>query len=240
MNNSQFEDLLGYRFKDKNLLDMALTHSSYNMDKKVKQADNERLEFLGDAFLDTIISVELYKRMSDVSEGKLTKTRAVLVCEKSLATLAKKYKLGKYINMGYGESMAGGRHKDSILSDTVEAVIGAIYLDGGYEVVSRIVVSAFKELIPLAISEKLYMDYKSELQETLQSKEGNVSISYVTDKEEGPAHDRRFVVHVEYGGKIQGKGKGKSKKEAEKNAAKDALMAIKKESKGEEGCTLKE
>lgn len=228
MNNSQLEEILEYKFKNKKLLDMALTHSSLNAEKKGEKTDNERLEFLGDAFLDTIISVELYHRMAGESEGKLTKARAVLVCEKSLALLAKEIDLGSYINMGHGESMAGGRYKDSILADTVEAIIGAVYLDSGYDAVRRIVVKFFNKLFPLAISKKLHMDYKSELQETLQSKESNVSISYVIDKEEGPDHDKVFVVHVEYDGKIQGKGKGKSKKEAEKNAAKDALESIKK------------
>lgn len=228
MNNKTLEKNIGYAFKNKELLNTALTHSSYNMDRGNKHCDNERLEFLGDAFLDSIISVELYHRMPKVSEGKLTKTRAVLVCEKSLANIAKVLELGKYMNMGYGEEIAGGRSKDSILADAVEALIGAVFMDGGYEATKKVILRAFDSVIQIAIDGKMYVDYKSELQEFLQCKGKVVNINYTTDKEEGPAHDKTFHVHVDCDGKIYGKGIGKSKKEAEKNAAKNALNIFRK------------
>ena len=117
MNNVQLEKTIGYRFNNKDYLDRALTHSSYNREKNTKHMDNERLEFLGDAFLDAIIGVELFHRMADESEGRLTKTRALIVCEKALADAARKIELGRYLNMGHGEEIAGGRTKDSILAD---------------------------------------------------------------------------------------------------------------------------
>ncbi len=228
MNNSKLEENIGYVFCDKSLLETALTHSSYNMDRNIKCCDNERLEFLGDAFLDAAISQELYRRMPKVSEGKLTKTRAVLVCEKSLTSIAKNWELGKYIKMGHGEEGAGGREKASILSDAVEALLGAIYLDGGYDAMNSVVISTFEEVIDMAMDGKLFKDYKSELQERLQSKGKEVQIKYKTDREEGPDHDKTFFVHVEWDGEIHGEGVAKSKKQAEKNAAQNALEALRK------------
>ena len=137
MNN--FEQLIGYKFNNPNLLERALTHSSYNKEKNTKHQDNERLEFLGDAFFDAIVSAELFKMMKGVTEGKLTKTRALVVCENSLAKSARKLGLGQYIYIGHGEEVGGGRDKDSILADAMEAVIGAIYLDGGFEPTEKFV-----------------------------------------------------------------------------------------------------
>lgn len=223
MNNLEFENVIGYSFQNPEYLDRALTHSSYNKEMKTHHMDNERLEFLGDAFFDAIISVELFRRMGHVTEGKLTKTRAQVVCERSLAETARRLNVGKYINMGHGEDSAGGRRKDSILADAMEAIIGAIFLDGGYEAAQKFVVSAFDETIEKAAAGKLFFDYKSEIQELLQAKGRAVNITYEIDREEGPAHDKTFYVRLVCNGQVLGRGSGKSKKEAEQNAARAAL-----------------
>ena len=228
MNNTQLEKTIGYRFKNHEFLERALTHSSFNREKNTKHKDNERLEFLGDAFLDAIISVELFHRMPNESEGKLTKTRALIVCEKALADAARTIELVSYMNMGHGEETAGGRTKDSILADATEAVIGAIYLDGGYEEARNFVLRLFEDTITEAVEGKIFLDYKSEMQEVLQSGGMPVNIIYVIDREEGPAHDKTFFVHMECNGKRFGSGSGKSKKEAEQNAARETLATLKR------------
>jgi len=223
VNSKEFEKVIGYTFNNPNYLERALTHSSYNREKNTHHMDNERLEFLGDAFFDAIISAELFRRMGQVTEGKLTKTRAQIVCERSLAGVARQLHVGKYINMGHGEDSAGGRRKDSILADAMEAIIGALFMDGGYDTAQQFVVRVFSETIDKAVGGKLFSDYKSEIQELLQAKGKGANIIYEIDREEGPAHDKTFFVHLEYNGQILGCGKGKSKKEAEQNAAKAAL-----------------
>ena len=207
-------------------MERALTHSSFNREKNTRHKDNERLEFLGDAFLDAIIGAELYGRMDGVTEGTLTKTRALIVCEKALAQVARELNIGTYMLMGHGEASTGGRNKDSILADALEALIGAIYLDGGYTAAQKFTVSAFERTIRGAISGKIFSDYKSELQELLQSGGKSVVISYILDKEEGPAHDKTFYLHLECDGKKFGSGCGKTKKEAEQNAAKSSLAIL--------------
>ena len=226
MKIKEFEQKIGYQFQNRNYLETALTHSSFNREKNTKHQDNERLEFLGDAFLDAVISVELYERLKHVTEGKLTKTRALIVCESALAQVARDYELGSYLNLGHGEDTGGGRHKDSILADSMEAVIGAIYLDGGYQAMQNFVKKSFSRMIDQAIDGKLFSDYKSEVQEILQGKGKPVTIAYETDREEGPAHDKTFFVHLSCNGEIMGKGIGKSKKEAEQNAAKQTLEML--------------
>ena len=224
MNNGDFEKIIGYTFKNKVLLDKALTHSSFCREHAVETRDNnERLEFLGDAFFDAIISVELYKRLEKVDEGKLTKTRALIVCEKSLATVAQRLNIGEYLNMGKGEEHSGGRHRESIMADAVEAVIGAIYLDGGYEEAARFVSREFESTVIDALAGKLFTDYKTQVQEALQKRGQKTSISYHLDREEGPDHDKTFYVHLVCNGKTLGNGSGKSKKEAEQNAARATL-----------------
>lgn len=223
MNTKEFENVIGYTFRNPEYLERALTHSSYNKEKNTHHKDNERLEFLGDAFFDAIVSVELFKRMGPATEGKLTKTRALIVCERSLAETARKLDVGSYINMGHGEDSAGGRHKESILADAMEAIIGAMFMDGGYETAQKFVVKVFDETIDKAVGGKLFSDYKSEVQELLQKKGRSVNITYKIDREEGPAHDKTFFVHLECNGQILGTGSGKSKKEAEQHAARAAL-----------------
>lgn len=225
-NIEELEMKIGYSFKNKSFIERALTHSSYNRERNTRHKDNERLEFLGDAFLDAIVGAELYSRMSDVTEGTLTKTRALIVCEKALAEVARGLNIGKYLLMGHGEASTGGRNKDSILADALEALIGAIYLDGGYGEAQVFTVNALESTICGAISGKIFSDYKSEIQELLQSSGKAVNISYVVDKEEGPAHDKTFYLHLECDRKILGSGRGKTKKEAEQNAAKESLAIL--------------
>ena len=229
MNNiEELENIIGYSFIHLEILERALTHSSYNREKNTKHMDNERLEFIGDGFLDAIVGFELFNRMKGVTEGRLTKTRALIVCEKALADVAREIGLGRFMYMGHGEEAGGGRGKDSILADCMEAVIGGIFLDGGYEAASGFVVRFLKETIDKAIDGKIFLDYKSEVQEILQSKGKTVNIVYITDREEGPAHNKTFFVHMECDGKVYGSGSGKSKKEAEQNAAKESVATLRR------------
>lgn len=235
MNNSDFEKKIHYTFKDKELLNQALTHSSFCREHGVAPKDNnERLEFLGDAFFDAIISVELYKRLERVDEGRLTKTRALIVCEKSLAAVALRLGIGNYLNMGKGEEHSGGRNRESILADAVEAVVGAIYLDGGYEEAYRFVSREFRGTVEDALAGKLFTDYKTQVQEVLQKRGRKTTIIYQMDREEGPDHDKTFYVHLVCDGKRLGSGCGKSKKEAEQDAAKATFSMISPENHSEE------
>ncbi len=193
MSINEFEQMIGYCFRNKRLLERALTHSSYNREKNTKHQDNERLEFLGDAFFDAIVSAELFQKMEKSSEGQLTKTRASIVCEESLAAAARKIEMGKYILMGHGEEVTGGRERTSTLADAMEAVIGALYLDGGYHRTRDFVLRTFAETIEAAVQGKLFSDYKSEIQEVLQKRGRSRIISYEIDREEGPDHDKTFL-----------------------------------------------
>jgi ribonuclease-3 len=223
-------------FRDETLLERALTHSSYVKEKTERcDRNNQRLEFLGDAFFDAIISEELFRRLDKVEEGKLTKLRALIVCEKSLAFQGRQVDIGKYLYLGKGEECTDGRNRESLLADAMEAVIGAIFLDGGYEAARNVVLKAFKERIDDAVSDKLNNDYKTELQEKIQAQgSSSTEISYVIEKEEGPDHDKTFHISLICAGNLIGKGQGKSKKEAEQNAAKEALE------RGVNSCTLSE
>ncbi|MGN0712048.1 MAG: ribonuclease III [Anaerovoracaceae bacterium] len=223
MNNSQFEKNINYKFKNPEYLNKALTHSSFMQEKNDRCGrDNERLEFLGDAFFDAIISECLFLRLPNVPEGKLTKLRASIVCEKSLAEQGRKLEIGRFMNMGRGEERMGGRERESIIADAMEAVIAAIFLDGGFEEAKKFVLGTFGETVEAALSGKLIKDYKTELQERLQVN-GDIKIVYQTDREEGPDHNKTFYVSLYAGGEKIGMGKGKSKKEAEQQAARYAL-----------------
>ncbi len=220
---SDFEKVIGYEFKNKKLLKEALTHSSYIREhQEEKVCSNERLEFLGDAYLDAIAGEELFKRLPDADEGRLTKLRAAVVCEKTLAVVGGDFKIGEYMDMGNGESRNGGRYRSSILADAIEALIGAIYLDGGYEKAHQFVLTISEAALQEAMAGRLLKDYKSALQEKIQAS-GNHRIEYRVDREEGPDHDKYFYVSVYLDGKVQGHGEGKTKKEAEQSAAKEAL-----------------
>lgn len=223
MNEHDFQKIIQYDFKNVNLLKNALTHSSFiNEGKSSQTGNNERLEFLGDAILDAVISEYLYKRLDNVEEGELTKLRAVIVCERSLAAFGSGISIGSYLRLGKGEENSGGRMRSSIIADALEAVIGAVYLDSGWNVVQDFVIRIFSELIEDAVSGKLHMDYKTEIQEKLQA-QGETDISYVIEREEGPDHDKTFYANLIFQGSVIGSGSGRSKKEAEQQAAKQAL-----------------
>lgn len=220
-------DIYNYEFKNLYLLREALTHSSFKRENDTygdgnPAGDNERLEFLGDALLDLIIGDILFKNMPDEKEGNLSKTRANIVCEESLAKIAEKLDLGTKILLGRGEEKSGGRKKPSITADAVEALIGAIYLDSDFQCVYAWVQDVFQSTVESGVRGELKHDYKSFLQEKLQTK-GAVDINYVTYREDGPPHDKVFFVKVFCNGKEIGQGFGKSKKTAEQDAARDAI-----------------
>lgn len=218
MNN--FEEKINYKFSDPVLLEIALTHSSYANEHFVKS--NERLEFLGDSVLSIVISNYLFARLKDVDEGELSKFRAILVCEDSLAIVAKKISLSSYIKLGNGEALSGGRERPSIVSDAFEALIAAIYLDGGIETASKWILDIMNDIIEETLEGKKYSDYKTMLQELLQ-KAGRVNVTYRTVKAYGKDHNRQFVVEAVSGDTVLASGTGRSKKDAEQHAAQRAL-----------------
>lgn len=219
-----FEKKLGYTFKDKTLINTALTHSSYANEKR--KESNERLEFLGDSVLSIIVSNYLFKKLSRLSEGDLTKIRASLVCEQALAELAKKISLDKYILLGRGEEMTGGRLRASIISDAFEAVLAAIYLDSDINTAANWLLNVMNEKMNEALSGKTYKDYKTMLQEAVQHGDRG-KVTYELLNESGPDHNKHFEVRVCIDEKPVNKGVGQSKKEAEQEAAKNALKDIK-------------
>lgn len=220
---------LGYTFKDQNHLQLALTHSSYAHEhpKATKGQYNERIEYLGDAVLELIVSDYLYKNYPKKSEGEMTKTRASLVCEYSLAQCAKEISLGDYIYLSKGEDLTGGRFRDSILSDAFEAVLGAIYLDGGFEPVQQFVT---KILLTDIESKQLFYDAKTTLQEIVQANKGDV-LAYKLVGEEGPEHNKEFLVEAYLNDNKIGEGKGRTKKAAEQHAAYEAILKMKESNK---------
>jgi len=202
----------------------ALTHSSYANELRInKSQDNERLEFLGDAVLELVSSEFLFNEHKDVNEGSLSKLRASMVCEPSLAFCARQINLQQYILLGKGEDMTGGRNRDSIISDALEAVIGAIYLDGGYDNAQRFIL---EHVLSDLDNKKLFYDSKTILQELLQSQ--SRLPEYRITGEAGPEHDKTFTVQVCAGQEVLGSGSGHSKKSAEQHAAYDAIVKIKK------------
>ena len=223
---SEIQDRLGYFFGEPDLLIQSLTHSSYaNENMKSGMASNERLEFLGDSLLGMTVAVLIYENKPELTEGQMTKLRAELVCEKSLAALANELGLGAYIMLGHGEENGGGRRRPSILADAIEAVLAAIYLDGGFEPTMRFVSDRFKKQLDDPL--KSNSDYKTILQELIQEKPGQTHVYEITD-ETGPDHDKTFTVEVKLNGKPFGTGKGKSKKSAEQAAARAAIDNIAK------------
>lgn len=219
------EKKIEYTFSDSSLLDTALTHSSYCTEQSFAIEHNERLEYLGDAFLDAIISEELFRIFPSKEEGFLSRTRATLVCEKSLAIQARRLGIGEYIKLGRGEEKSGGRNRDSLLADAMEAIIGAVFLDGGYECTKTLVLRLFDAAIADAREGRFIItDYKTALQEKLQAEGIRISdIIYADTGEEGPDHDKTFTVSLIVSGKTLAEGKGKSKKQAQQNAAESVL-----------------
>lgn len=220
---TSLQQKLGYTFRDPDLLETALTHSSYSKEHGEGARSNERLEFLGDAFFDAIIGEELFRIFPDREEGWLSRIRATIVCEKSLAAQARKLELGDFLLLGHGEEKSGGRRRESILADATEALIGAIYLDGGYEAVRQVVLDLFCGVIDdTRRGIFVVYDYKTHLQEVLQAR-GITDIRYQMTGEEGPDHDKTFTVTLYIDGVPSSQGRGKSKKQAEQNAAMKAL-----------------
>ena len=220
----ELQERIGYQFREERLLWQALTHSSYANEKHMKKlSDNERLEFLGDAVLEVTSSEFLYRNHPTLPEGDLTKFRASLVCEPTLAFCTKEMKLGDYLYLGKGEEQTGGRERKSILSDALEAVIGAIYLDGGFEAAKR-----FVERFILTDIEhkKLFFDSKTLLQEIVQA-QYEEALHYELLGEEGPDHNKQFRVEARIGERAVGEGRGRTKKAAEQEAAYQALLALK-------------
>jgi ribonuclease-3 len=221
-NTLELQNRLKIKFNNIELLQTAITHSSYANERKTNF--NERLEFLGDSVLQLVISEYLFSNNETETEGYLTRVRSLIVCENSLFEIAKGWDIGKYINMSKGEELTGGRSRTSILADAVEAIIAAVYLDMGYDTVKHFILANFNQIIDKAVKNQIIIDYKTRLQENLQ-KQGEVSIIYNLIKFEGPPHRREFFVEVLINGVSKGKGIGFSKKEAEQNAAKDLLMS---------------
>ena len=223
MNIEQLENEIGYTFKNKELLKKALTHTSYAYEKHIES--NEKLEFLGDSILEFLSSRYLYENYINLKEGEMTKVRATVVCEKSLYKIATKHNFGNYLFLGKSERQNEGNKRPAILADSVEAVIAAMYLDGGLEPVDKFIIENLKDEIEQASKHVGDKDYKTVLQEKLQEG-GDVKIEYEIIKESGPDHDKSFEAQVRFNGKILAKGSGKSKKGAEMQAAKKALELL--------------
>jgi ribonuclease III len=218
------EENIGYTFKDKELLRKALTHTSYAYEHNVES--NEKLEFLGDSILEFISSDYLYSNYQNLKEGEMTKVRATVVCEASLHKVAQMHNFSDFLHLGKSEKNTGNGVRPAILADSVEAVIAAIYLDGGLEEAKKFIIQNLKESIKIASQHVGQKDYKTVLQEKLQ-KNGEVEIKYTIIKETGPDHDKTFEAQVECNHKILAIGSGKSKKLAEMEAARRALNNIK-------------
>ena len=218
------ETAIGYRFGNISLLQNALTHSSYaNEHWHNSLKSNERLEFLGDSILGMVVAEYLYRNFPDRPEGELTRMRADMVCEKTLAAVAQRIGLGQHLLLGNGEEQGGGRSRDSILADAVESVIAAAFLDGGMSAARQLIEKFILVEVPV---KKLHnADYKTALQELVQQKK-NQTLSYALVGESGPDHDKRFEVEVSLNGRIIGTGSGSSKKRAEQMAAKRALETM--------------
>ena len=219
----KLEKDIGYKFNDKRLLKKALTHTSYAYEHNVES--NEKLEFLGDSILEFISSEYIYENYSNLKEGEMTKVRATVVCESSLYKIAKKHNFNEYIYIGKSEKLSKGNEKPAILADSVEAIIAAMYIDGGIEAAKEFIIKNLKEEIKIATTHVGLKDYKTVLQEKLQ-KHGNIKITYKIINETGPDHEKTFEAEVEVEGKKLANGIGKSKKQAEMEAAKKALSQM--------------
>ena len=219
----ELEEKIGYCFQDQELLKHALRHSSYVNEKHMKKHEcNERLEFLGDAVLEVVSSEFLFFEHQTMPEGELTKKRAIMVCEPALAFCARDIDLGEYLLLGKGEEATGGRKRDSVTSDAMEALIGAIYLDGGFasakEFIHRFILNDLE-------NKKLFFDSKTILQEIVQGS-SDEHVSYELIREEGPDHNKTFCTAVRIGGRTYGEGEGRTKKASEQQAAYQAILRL--------------
>lgn len=226
-NIEEFENKIGYHFQDRELLGKALTHSSYANEQRKLGDNNERLEFLGDAVLEMVSSTCLFLDNPDMHEGEMTKLRASLVCEPTLASIAREISVDKYIFLGKGEENTGGRERDSIVSDAFEAIIGAIFLDGGLDAAKQFIV---KFVMTDIENKKLFHDSKTILQEIVQ-KDYKEPLRYVLIEESGPDHNKIFTTAALLSEKEIGRGTGRTKKAAEQKAAYEAILKLKSETK---------
>ncbi len=221
-----FESKLNYIFNDKELLKTALTHKSAEYEHRVRNVNNynERLEFLGDAILEHIISDKLYKHKPSLNEGQMTKFRASIVCERALSNVMRNLNISEYMNIGRCEEATNGRNKDALLADMFEAVLGAIYLDSDFETARTVCFGLLKETYEDVISGRgLFSDYKTKLQEVCQVN-GSVTIEYRVLEQKGPDHSKTYTIGVYLENELLGTGTGKNKKEAQQAAAKEALQ----------------
>ena len=220
---NKVEENIGYKFNNILLLKTALTHTSYANENKVQS--NEKLEFLGDAILEFVVSEYLFKNYKKLKEGEMTKVRATVVCEESLHKIALKHDFNNFLFLGKSEQATGGSKKTAILADSVEAVIAAIYSDSGIENAKKFIIENLKQEIEIATKTVGMKDYKTVLQEKLQEN-GSVKIEYIILQENGPAHNKSFLAEVKCEGKSLATGSGTTKKNAEMEAAKNALESI--------------
>lgn len=226
----ELEKRIGYTFRDRRLLELSVTHSSYVKEHEDAEESNERLEFLGDAFFDAVIGEKLYTLFPEKEEGFLSQARALLVCEGALAKEANRLELGQFLKLGKGEEKNGGRTRRSILADALEAVLGAVYMDGGFSAVQTVVLGIFADAIGQVTEEVAdghfqAQDHKTALQEALQ-KNGTVDIRYQIIGESGPEHDKTFTVQLVINGEPMTTGEGKSRKKAEQRAAKSMMEKL--------------
>ncbi len=222
-NIQEFQDVIGYRFHEEGLLRQALTHSSYANEHHMKRLYNyERLEFLGDAVLEIVTSEYLYREHPTWPEGEMTKVRASIVCEPTLAFCTRAMNLGKYLFLGKGEEMTGGRKRRSVLSDVIEAVIGAVYLDGGFDEAQAFI---YRFILNDVEHMQLFYDSKTILQEIVQGQNMG-ELSYVLVEESGPDHNKNYFVDAVIGGKPMGRGDGHTKKAAEQEAAYQTILML--------------
>lgn len=218
----KLEQRLGYMFRDRSLMERALTHSSYaNENRSARLRNNERLEFLGDSVLGMVVAEHLFAEDMDMAEGELTRMRAALVCEQSLAAAARELQLGEYLKLGRGEAAGGGRTRASILADAMEAMLAAVYLDGGLEPAREVI----RRLVLSRVDPMSMRDCKTSLQELVQ-RTGGQQLTYRVLEAAGPDHDKTFTVEVYVNGTPAGRGSGHSKKEAEQQAACEALHSL--------------
>ena len=221
-NLERLEKLLGYVFVDRGLPVQALTHKSYSNEQTDYVPHNERLEFLGDAVLELVISDWIFRNYPDIPEGGLTRIRAEVVSEKGLAELARQLDVGAGLQLGKGEEKSGGNEKSSLLADALEALLGAVYLDGGFSAAARVVQAIFADAVTASAQLRYGSDYKTCLQERLQARFNKLP-DYQLVQVTGPDHEKSFFMEVRFEGKLLGKGAGTSKKSAEQNAAAAAL-----------------
>ncbi len=223
-NHTVLEEELGYSFTNREYLLLALTHSTYAYEHRSQGiVSNQRLEFLGDAILDFIIGEEIYNRKPQWDEGKLSKTRALVVCERTLSQVANKLKVGQLLSLGKGEEGTGGREKVSTLADTMEALFAAVYMDGGFDCAKKVILSLLSDYVEQAVRGELIFDYKSKLLEKAQTRHNAHLVTFDVVNEEGPVHDRTFEVAVFLDGEEYVRATGRSKKQAEQEASRLAL-----------------